>query len=354
MFGSAQPVVRVAGEARPELSRDVLRLDVEEGGEGLKTMTLRLAGAGPRGKTEEDRWIYLDASVVDFGSALEVSLGTPDAARTVFSGTVSALEAAFGEGRQPEVVVFAEDALMKLRMTRRSKTYENVTDADVASAIATEHSLGADVSAKGPTYDRVQQWNQSDLAFLRERARLVQADVWVHDGKLHFQSREARQGTELTLVQGNELIDVQIRADLAHQRSKVKVTGYDARERDRIEEEAGEDVVAAEVSGGRTGPSVLALALGERPTHVVRDAPLNDAEATDWARAEMLRRCRSFVTVSGTTSGSPDMTVGSRLTLERVGKPFNGPGYYVTRVRHSFDRTDGFRTRFEAERATVN
>ena len=67
----------------------------------------------------------------------------------------------------------------------------------------------------------------------------------------------------------------------------------------------------------------------------------------------MLRRARGFVTVRGLTNGSPEMRVGSLLTLERVGEVFNGGGYYVTRVRHTYDLTEGHRTHFEAERATV-
>jgi predicted nucleic acid-binding Zn ribbon protein len=46
--------------------------------------------------------------------------------------------------------------------------------------------------------------------------------------------------------------------------------------------------------------------------------------------------------------------VGSRLTLSRVGPPFEGDGYYVTHVRHSYDTIRKLRTRFEAERSTVN
>jgi phage protein D len=68
----------------------------------------------------------------------------------------------------------------------------------------------------------------------------------------------------------------------------------------------------------------------------------------------MLRRARRFVTVSGLTRGSPDMVVGSRLTLNQVGQPFEGAGYYATRVRHTYDHGSGLRTYFEAERATVN
>jgi phage protein D len=229
-----------------------------------------------------------------------------------------------------------------------------MSDADIASQIASEHGLTPRVNADGPTYDVVQQWNQSDLAFLRERALPIQAVVTLDDDTLHFESRTARTGTEITLISGNQLIDVQLRADLAHQRTKVKVSGYDARERDTIDEEAEGSVVQGEVQGGLTGPDVLRRAFGERVSHRVRDVPLTSGEAREWARAEMLRRARGFVTAAGTTNGTPDLVVGSRVSLERVGGPFNGDGYYVTRVRHSYDRGSGFRTHFEAERATVN
>ncbi|HET6765386.1 MAG TPA: contractile injection system protein, VgrG/Pvc8 family [Longimicrobiaceae bacterium] len=351
---SAEPVFRVDGAEKGELARDLLRLDVEETTEGLKTAVLRLAGNGPSGDTTAQRQVFLDGSIVDFGKSLEVSIGPPDGARTVFKGKVSAIEAAFGEGRDPEVVVFAEDELMELRMTRRMKSYEKMSDADIASAIASQHGLSPSVSAEGPTYDVVQQWNQSDLAFLRERARPLAAEVWVADGTLHFSARGSRSGTEVTLAAGGELIEVQLRADLAHQRTKVKVSGYDARARDRIDEEAAGDAVQGEVSGGRTGPDVLQQAFGERVSYRVMDAPLETGEATAFARAEMLRRARAFVVATGMTSGTPDLTVGSKLTLDGVGAPFNGGGYYVTRVHHSYDRTSGHRTRFAAERATVN
>jgi phage protein D len=60
------------------------------------------------------------------------------------------------------------------------------------------------------------------------------------------------------------------------------------------------------------------------------------------------------VSVVGTTRGTPDLVVGSRITLRDVGAPFDGGGYYVTRLRHTVDLVRGLRTWFEAERATVN
>ena len=56
----------------------------------------------------------------------------------------------------------------------------------------------------------MQQWNLSDLAFLRERARLIQAETALQDDKiLHFMTRTKRTATELTLVRGDELIEVE-------------------------------------------------------------------------------------------------------------------------------------------------
>ncbi len=347
------PVFEIEGDVKGELARDILRLEIEETTAGLKTLTAHFVAQGQSNGTGEQEQLYLDGSVIDFGKKISVVLGAAPDAHTVFTGWVSALEASFEEGKEPEVVVFAEDKLMNLRMTRRMKTYENMSDADIASAIASEHGLTPAVDADGPTYDVVQQWNMSDLAFLRERARKIQAEVWIEDETLHFKSRSKRTATELTLVQGNHLVSVRSRADLAHQRTKVKVSGYDASQRERIEEESGVDAIQAEVSEGLTGPAVLERAFGERVSHRVREAPLKANEATEWARNEMLRRARGFVNVVATTRGSADMVVGSKLKLEGTGHPFEGSGYYVTRICHTYDLQGGFRTHFEAERPTI-
>ena len=325
MFAPAGPVFSIDDDRVPSMAKDCVRLEIEEGVEGLRTLRLHLFATGRGATGPPDRMIYLDGGAVDFGKQLTVSLGPDGHQRKVFDGAISAIEAVFADGQSPLAVIFAEDALMKLRMTRRLRTYTNVTDADLASSVADDHGLRAEVDVDGPRYDVVQQLNQSDLAFLRERARLVQAELWADGRTLHMASRPKRPGTELTLVQPNQLLSVRLCADLAHQRSEVVVTGYDASAADVIDERAQSDAIEAEISGGRTGPQVVEKALGATTTLRVREAALTGQEAQAWARAEMLRRARRFVSVTGTTRGTPDMMVGSRLTLQQVGAPFEGP-----------------------------
>ena len=89
-------------------------------------------------------------------------------AATSSRAPISAIEVIYDEGEPPLVAVLAEDAMMKLRMTRRMHTYRDVTDADIRPQIAgIARASRARPTSTGPRYDVVQQLNQSDLAFLR-------------------------------------------------------------------------------------------------------------------------------------------------------------------------------------------
>ena len=347
------PVFLINEKPVPDLARDCQHLAVQEGVEGMRTLEARFIAVGAGATGPATRMLYLDGSL-DFGKAIKVAVGPDSARRIIFDGLISAIEVIYEEGEPPIVAVHAEDPLMKLRMTRRMRTYRDVTDADILTELAGLHGLTAKPEVDGPRYAVVQQVNQSDLAFLRSRARLIRAELWCDGQILHLASRPQRHGTALTLVQGNDLLSVRICADLAHQRSEVRITGYDVSARDAIDQRAGADAIDAEITGGRTGPRIVERALGASVSVRVRETAVQAGEATAWAKAEMLRRARRFVTVNGVTHGTPDMVVGSRLTLSRVGPPFEGDGYYVTHVRHSYDTIRKLRTRFEAERSTVN
>ena len=351
-FAGSSPVFRVSGKVESSLARDVAHLQVSEDVGGLRSLVVDFQAFGPT-SSPNDGLLYLDRRVLDFGCPIDVAIGVSGTDRTVFSGTVSELSVTYGNGTPPTVGVCAEDNLMRLRMTRRCRTYQKSSDAEIIRAIAKEHGVGSSVQLEGPSYDLVHQANQTDLAFVRERARAVNGEVWFADGKLCAASRQQRVGTAIKLIQNENLIDVTVRADLAHQRSKVSVLGYDASARDVIETSADVSAIRAEVKDGLTGIDVLQQAVGTTTTTRADDAPLTTDEAKSWATGDLLRRARRFVTVSGTTRGTPDMIVGSLINLTGVAPIFDGPGYYVTSFCHTYDTVNGLRTAFEAERATI-
>ena len=365
LYGSSAPVLRVDGERMAALARDLLRLEVSEDTQGMKRLSARFTAWGPVSGADDEAWLHLDGQELDFGKRIEVSLGPAADPHTVFDGHISAIETELGEGLEPQVLVYAEDALMALRWKHRCKTWQDASDADIVQFIAGEHGLTAEVDADGPTHAVVQQWNQSDLAFLRQRARLLQAEIWLEGTTLHFATRDRRPAPELTLLNGGterdteggtageQLLHLRARADLAHQRSAVHVAGYSVADRARIDESADASVATAEAGGGRLGADLLGQAFQRYESHRLREVPLQPDAATAWAKGEMLRRARSFVQVHGVTSGSPTMQVGSSLTLQGVGPMFSGGRYRVTQLTHSYDLTHGHRTAFQAERPHI-
>lgn len=102
-FASSAPVFKVSGSRAPDLARDVVRLDIEETTEGLRTFTAQFLGSAPRDQASNDVVEYLDGTLLDFGKRMEVSLGPPGNERIVFAGVVSALEVSFAEGDVPVV-----------------------------------------------------------------------------------------------------------------------------------------------------------------------------------------------------------------------------------------------------------
>lgn len=353
LLANTRPTFTVDGQAQAALGRDLAHLQIDEDLHGMMRLQARFTAIGPREGEAHEGLNWLDGRVLDFGKLLDVALGPDGSQQSMFGGKVSAIELTMQAGCEPELLCLAEDPLMDLRLTRRSRSYENVTEADLLRAIASEHGLQAQADLDGPTWPVVQQWNQSDLAFLRERALRLAAELWVADGTLHLASRDRRQGTQLTLIAGSTLLEVRLRADLTHQRSAVEVGGFDEVDQDPIDESAGAELLSAESQGGLHGGVVLGLAFGERSSRRVLDVPLDDSQAQAIAQATLRQRARRFVTVSGVSNGHADLRVGSRLRLERVSPLFEGDGYYVTRTSHRYALDSGYRTHFEAERAWI-
>ena len=100
-FAPAGPVFSVSGSLVPSMARDCVRLEIDEGVEGLRTLRLDLFGTGAGAAGPPDRMIYLDGGVIDFGKQLTACIGPDDGQRTAFDGTISAIEAQLEDGERP-------------------------------------------------------------------------------------------------------------------------------------------------------------------------------------------------------------------------------------------------------------
>lgn len=351
---SSRPRISLDGRGADAMVNDLLQLELRADQHGMGRLRLLLGACGPSataGEAESLNW--LDGRELRLGSELRISIDGADGEQLVYEGKVSLLGARFVAGGTPMAEVQAEDRLWDLRQTRRIKSWERQDLAGIARQIASEHGLSADVQASGPSWALRQQWNETDLAFLRTCCAAVGAELWLDGSTLRIAPRDQRPGNSITLIMANELQALQIDADLAQQRSSVAVSGFDASAKDGVESRAESTSLGGLAAGGLSGLDALQQAFGERKTQRLHDAPLDREQAEARAKAELRRRAQGFVRARGITTGSAGLRVGSRLRLERVGALFEGDGYVVAELLHRFDAIEGFRTEFVAERGCI-
>jgi phage protein D len=348
---SADALIEIDGETVARLNSGLLSVLVEETTEGLYRCETRFGnwGSGDGGPD----YLYFDRTLLDFGKEIAVRLGADEGAGEVFRGRISALEAQFSvEDRS--LTVLAEDRAQDLRMQRRTRVFEDLSDADVFTQIAGEHGLQAAIDVNGPTQRVLAQINQSDLAFIRERARWLDAEVWLADRTLHVQSRASRQqdtAGDLTLILGRGLLEFEVSADLANQHTSVIVSGWDVSAKDQLSHEANDSVLGSELHGMLSAAGLVDSAFGTRTDRLVHHMPLTIAEAQSLAEATFRTQARRFVHGVGVARGDARIRVGALIRMRGLGELFSGD-YYVSEVRHMFQRgeTGGYTTQFVAER----
>jgi phage protein D len=343
---AALPTINVDGQDRSELSAQLLAMTVREDALGLYGCEAEFGnwGAVSGGRIG---FRYFDRALLDFGKRFKVKIGS----NVLFDGRVMGLRATFPEGAPPRILVVADDPLQELRMTRRTRTFTNVTDSAVLQTIASDHSLTPNISISGPTHSVLAQVNQSDLAFVRERARAVGAEVWVDGSTLYAKPRTSRSSATTTLTWQRELREFVATADLAGQRTEVTVSGWDVAAKTAIKAQATSSVVTAEIGNDTSGISILQQ-VGARKENLAHVVPLTTAEAQGAADAFLRASARRFVTGRGVVETSAGLRVGSQVELKALGPMFSGR-YIVTAVRHRFDGVAGIRTEFDVERAGI-
>lgn len=342
----ARPTITIAEQDQPALAQGLLSLLIVENTSGLYRCEARFGNWGSRNNAVD--FLYFDRSLLDFGKALKIKLGTT----AIFEGRITGLEAQFPEGRPPQITVLAEDRFQDLRMTRRTRTFAEVTEANVITQIANEHGLSPDVDVTGPQHKVLAQVNQSDLAFLRERVRAIDAELWMEGNKLHAKSRVRRNEGRLELTYGTQLCEFSALADLSGQRTAVSVNGWEVASKNGIKHEATETVINGELNGDVSGVSILASAFGGRKEALAHTVPLTNQEAQAEADTFFKMSARRFVLGRGVAETDSRLRVGNYVELKSLGPLFSGK-YYLSEVRHVFDGAKGIRTEFTGERPGI-
>ena len=217
----------------------------------------------------------LSRARIKIGSQVKVA-GTPLGGKLpepLLSGEVTAIEAEY-DALGARAIVRGYDHSHRLHRGRRTETYRNVKDSDIAAQIARRAGVQVGtVDDSRTTHEHVSQANVSDWEFLRARAREIGFEVLVADGKLHFRrpvaSAEAPSGGDfsskdpLQLVFGQDLLEFRPRITSSEQVKEVRVRGWDPIKKQAVVGSAAAGTTSAKLS---SNPGALASMFGSPST----------------------------------------------------------------------------------------
>jgi hypothetical protein len=108
-----------------------------------------------------------DGGLLGLTKEIEIIAEKEDRSKiTLFKGEITALEPSYKEGMILEVVVRGFDKSHRLFRQTQSKAYLNIKDSDLASRLAGDAGLSAQVDATSAVYDHIFQHNQTNLELL--------------------------------------------------------------------------------------------------------------------------------------------------------------------------------------------
>ena len=334
-------VFTVGGAEIPELAATLVELDITTKENQPARCTACFAATPGDGDV-------LDRRILDFGGWIKVTRGgTP-----LFSGRIVALGLHLSSAGTPVIKVVAEDALLGLAGVRRTRTYIDVSDAEILQRIAADHGLQADVDLPGPTMKTVAQVATTDLDFLVERLQRLDAWMRVEDSTLLVQPRRIQPMADLSVSIGQALREFTVLADVRGQYGQLAVVGWDVAGKAGLLAVASDADLGTEGRDGDTGGAIQSRAFTDSTNTEARPLASSGGEADALARADFRRAARRFVSGQGLAELDGRIAPGATIEIQRLGAAFSGT-YLVTHSRHRFDSTHGYRTEFNAERPAL-
>jgi phage protein D len=331
----------------------------------------------------------LDA--VKIGSTVEVYGGAPGVtmAEKLVVGEVTSIEGDYEESVM-RTVVRGYDKSHRLQRVCRTRTFVDMTDADIAKKIALEAKFSpkdVEVEDSRTTHKHMSQIAQTDWDFLMYRAREIGYEIGVAGGKFYFRKPSSANGaggggalgvslpsplggggTTLTFKQN--LIAFYPRLSSSGLVTDVEVRVWDPETAAVVVGSAPVKTVTAKL---KDDPAKLAqkfpntsLPLPQPPkipglpdfglapsasAHIVVDRPLHRGSslqtAVDEAAIGLAEQIGStFAEADGVAYGDAAIQPGKAVTIAGVPEEFNGT-WVVTNARHTFVPDEGgYRTRF--------
>jgi phage protein D len=336
--------VRINGAALPPAAQtDLQSLTVQEDLQALSMFTLVLYN------WDDDRLqvSWSDSPLFAVGNEVEIWLGYVDDLHKVMAAEITSLEPAFTAEQPPLLTVRGYDHRHRLARGRKTRTFSQMKDSDIATQVAREAGLEARVTNTNVKLPYVIQSNQTDWEFLQRRAGRIGYELFVRERVLYFRPPQFTAKPAVTLSLGQDITEFTPRLNSLRQVAEVSVRGWDVKQKREI---VCSTAAGPGGMGGRSpGPTATRRAFGRASLPDV-DLPVRSSgEGDSIARGRFDAMALAYVEGEVVAHGRPQLRTGMVVDVNGAGRTFSGP-YYVTAITHTMTPEHGYHTTLTVQR----
>ena len=327
--------ILINGAEDKELENDITRLTVESR-VGMPSMVHMVLG-------DSDDFKYVDSKQFSIGNELEIK-ASPSGSKSfesLFKGIITAIEPEFAADATVQIHVRGYDKSIKLSQGKNTRSFKQLSAADIIKKVASENGLSADASSSSAVKDQVIQLNQTDWEFIQYLAQMDGLSVTFRDDKLVCKPIKSISKTGVDLTWCENLSSFRPKLSGLGQVSAVEMTGWDIKTKKEVSSKitAGQPnqyyAIGDSVKGSAAGKKLS----GGTPSHNALDIPGKSASDMKSAAEGAFEAQEShYVTAEGECIfGDPRLVAGTMVNIKNIGTRFSGK-YFITTARHEFTK----------------
>ncbi|MBI5720574.1 MAG: type VI secretion system tip protein VgrG [Burkholderiales bacterium] len=274
------------------------------------------------GDMPEGNFPLSDCAALKPGAEVTIKAGYADEEAPIFSGIVVKQGLTISGANDARLVIECRDKAIRMTVGRRNARYEDQTDGEILSRLASSHGLGADVSGATLQHSQLVQHYCTDWDFLLARAEANGCIVVATDGTVAVAEPRTSGEAALKVAYGESLIEFEAELDARHQFFEVQAQAWDAATQTLLEGTAA--APAALNHQGNLDSAALASVLGIGTVTLQTGAALPKAALDRWASAQQLKSGLSRLRGRMRFQGSSSARLGELVELAGVGERFAG------------------------------
>lgn len=272
------------------------------------------------------------------GAVVTIEAGYDSVNKQIFKGIITMQSIRINDSVGSVLEVECRDAAIKMTVGRKCLTFSQKKDSEIISSIiSTYPDLSSTVTSTGSVWPEQVQYFVTDWDFILTRAEVNSFIVTAINGKVTVAKPDADTSSVLTVGYGNGLFEFNADLNAVSQLGNVTASTWDFKNQALNTGQASNNLAGP----GNISSKKLSGVIGVEKYQLQTTAPLETADLTNWAAAQIIKseysKIQGDVKFAGTSIPEP----GNYITLTGIGDRFSGD-HLVSGVIHTISDGNWF------------